>query len=267
MPIELTTIDPTEFIIFKTWIMLTNGIIGKQIIVENINTNYIITPDAMVFNITTEYQLKPFISNTGYYSINIQLGKYGYYKTRRLHQLLGLAYIPNPENKPVINHIDANKLNLLLSNLEWATIAENNAHARRLGLVTSPKPLCGENSNLTTHTADEVRFICEKLQAGYSPKKLSREYNFGYDFIQKIRRGIAWRDISKDYDFPNIRRYSEIFTPFEMKQMDEYFAKGYKVREVIDLMGYEYNEHIRGNVKHQKERFKNDLKRKMTISS
>lgn len=254
MPIELIGYDPTEFIAFKKWVLLTNGIIGKQIIIEDIETNYIITPNADVFNIYTEYQLKPFINAYGYYSVNIQLGKRGNYKTRRLHQLVALGYIPNPENKPAINHIDGIKLNLRLSNLEWVTILENNTHARETGLMTphGPDP---ENCNLTQHTIQEVRFVCEQLQAGMSPKKISRKYNLGYDFIQKIRRGITWKNISKDYDFPDIKRYSEVFTPDEMDKMNYYFSQGYSVRDVIEAMGFEYNQNIRSNVKYQKKRY------------
>ena len=259
MPIELIEYDKTEYIEYKKWIMLTNGICGKQIIIDNIETNYIITPDANVFNIYTEYKLKAFINNHGYYSVNIQLGKRGSYKTRRIHQLLGLAYIPNPEHKPAINHIDGNKLNLKLTNLEWVTIAENNKHARKTGLVV-PHTLDPEKSFFTQHSIQEVRFVCDLLQSGMSPKKISRTYNLGYDFIQKIRRGVTWTNVSKDYDFPDVKRYSEIFTPEEQDKMNYYFSEGYSVREVIKLMNFEYNESIRGNVKHQKKRYEKLVK-------
>jgi hypothetical protein len=51
-----------------------------------------------------------------------------------LHRAVALAFIPNPENKPDINHIDGIKSNCVLSNLEWCTHSENMQHAVRTGL-------------------------------------------------------------------------------------------------------------------------------------
>lgn len=74
----------------------------------------------------------------------LQLDHKGYYKvdlynngdcsTKRVHRLVAEAFIPNPDNKPDINHIDGNKRNNSADNLEWVTKSENIQHAFRTGL-------------------------------------------------------------------------------------------------------------------------------------
>jgi hypothetical protein len=60
-----------------------------------------------------------------------------------VHRLVGIAFIPNPENKPTINHINGDTLDNHISNLEWATSSENNQHAHDTGLsvCTTEKPI------------------------------------------------------------------------------------------------------------------------------
>lgn len=64
-----------------------------------------------------------------YHRVNL-----GSNNTITIHRLVATAFIPNPENKPTVNHIDGDKNNNCASNLEWATHKENNNHAYDLGL-------------------------------------------------------------------------------------------------------------------------------------
>lgn len=63
----------------------------------------------------------------------------GNYGGKYVHRIVATAFIPNPENKRTVNHIDCNKNNNHLSNLEWATYKENNVHGRANGLFPSQK--------------------------------------------------------------------------------------------------------------------------------
>lgn len=79
--------------------------------------------------------IKPYINSKGYYCVNLyQNGKVHKYLA---HRLVGLAFIPNPNNYPIINHIDGNPLNNHESNLEWCTQSHNIKHAWDTGLMSN----------------------------------------------------------------------------------------------------------------------------------
>ena len=78
-------------------------------------------------------QLRPSVDKYGYE--RVVLTKDGIRKTYSVHKLVALAFIPNPENKTTINHIDGNKRNNNVSNLEWATEKENQNHKWKNGLA------------------------------------------------------------------------------------------------------------------------------------
>lgn len=79
-----------------------------------------------------ERLLKKSINHNGYYTV--RLSKDGKGVNYLLHRLLAIAFIPNPDNLPIINHKDGNKLNINLDNLEWSTYKDNNEHAIETGL-------------------------------------------------------------------------------------------------------------------------------------
>lgn len=95
---------------------------------------YLINRLGHVFNERTGNILKGYIMPIGYWGVRIKTDK----RTNRyIHRMLAKAFIPNPDGKPCVNHINGIKSDNDLSNLEWCTHAENMAHARETGLTTS----------------------------------------------------------------------------------------------------------------------------------
>ena len=73
------------------------------------------------------------IQRKGYYAVTFWMNNKAY--CRKVHRLVIEAFTPNPDNLPCINHIDGNKLNNHVSNLEWCTYQANMQHAVRTGLT------------------------------------------------------------------------------------------------------------------------------------
>jgi len=100
--------------------------------------NYQIGENGEVYNKKTGQEIKQSI-RTGYYSVRM-INDDGNVKNVRIHRLLGGAFISNPLNKKIIDHIDRNRLNNNLENLRWVTSSENNTNKtvsskNKLGIV------------------------------------------------------------------------------------------------------------------------------------
>lgn len=76
-------------------------------------------------------------NSNGYKTVSLTKDKKIY--TLQVHRLIALHFIPNPKHKKTVNHIDGNKINNKLENLEWNTYSENRIHAIKTGLVTHLK--------------------------------------------------------------------------------------------------------------------------------
>ncbi len=80
------------------------------------------------------------LDRKGYYNVYLNYYNGNQFKSKRMrvHRLVALAFISNPDNLPFINHIDGVKTNNNFWNLEWCTSAHNTRHAVRLGLLKYP---------------------------------------------------------------------------------------------------------------------------------
>lgn len=97
--------------------------------------NYVISDDGRVKNMVTGRELKPIQESTGY--SHVTLCNDGKHHQTSIHRLVAQTFIPNPNNKPMVNHIDGDKANNRVDNLEWCTQSENMRHAYRTGLQRS----------------------------------------------------------------------------------------------------------------------------------
>lgn len=91
--------------------------------------NYSITMSGRVINNTTKKCKKPTDNHSGKGYLHVDLYNNGKRKKFFVHRLVAEAYIPNPDNKPYVNHIDGNPKNNNFQNLEWCTPLENVEHA------------------------------------------------------------------------------------------------------------------------------------------
>jgi hypothetical protein len=97
--------------------------------------NYEVSNFGRIRNKKTKRISKLEIHDGRYYRVKLNNRNY------KVHRLVALYFIPNPDNKPEINHKDGNKLNNCVDNLEWCTPEENMIHALEKGLIKRLNPI------------------------------------------------------------------------------------------------------------------------------
>lgn len=142
--------------------------------------------------------MKLHLSKDGYQCVG--LIKNGKSTAHRVHRIVACAFIPNPENKPYINHIDGNKTNNCVENLEWCTQKENAYHAiHTLGRWSrsekqseAARRLGESHRKLTMDDAREIRRIYELGEMGCY--RLSKKFNLSKHCILNIIHNRSYKE-------------------------------------------------------------------------
>lgn len=112
---------------------------------------------------------------------------------RSIHRIVCMAFIPNPENKPQINHKNGNTHDNRVENLEWCTASENIIHAFATGLIVPKRGARNFNSKLQEHQYLEIK---EKIERGDKGSEIAREYGISPQTISDIKSGRKHRNLN-----------------------------------------------------------------------
>lgn len=152
--------------------------------------NYKINSNCKVFSrykyktniVTTEWREVKHVLDTGVGYKLITVVHNGMRKNKHIHRLMALAFIPNPSNKPCVNHIDGNKQNNILSNLEWCTHKENAQHAVKTGLCDNNR----KKQEVAILQLKHGKVITEHV----SLHEAGRSTSIAWQNISKVVRGL-----------------------------------------------------------------------------
>lgn len=193
---------------------------------------YLISNYGRVFSIISMRFLEPYIHN-GYKFIAL-----GSRYRDFVHRLVAFAFVPGmTEERNCVNHIDGDKLNNYYKNLEWCSKLENNRHA----YATHLNNCIGENCRSAKLTNEKVHEICALLQDGRSIKEILNIIGMedtlnNYEIIRSIRKGYAWKSISKDYDVGYTEHAFNSISDEEVHKICQCYQNGMSIKETYEFV-------------------------------
>lgn len=149
-------------------------------------SNYEVSNTGMVRNIKSGLVLKHKHAGAGYSQVSLGAKNYRY-----IHRLVAQHFISNPDNLPYVNHLDGNKSNNSISNLQWCTAKQNSRHAYEVGLLNNTacvNPVSGHKHHrskpvVMSSDTNHIQITYENI------RKASKETGIDYSTIHGAIHG------------------------------------------------------------------------------
>lgn len=133
--------------------------------------------------------IKPCLDKKGYEVVYLSMNCKKY--TRKVHRLIATSFLENKEGKPQVNHIDGNKQNNRMDNLEWCTNSENIKHAFSIGLNRARRGSEQGSAIINESIAKKVKSLLKTKTV----KEISETLNISKHIVGDIKRNKTWRHV------------------------------------------------------------------------
>jgi hypothetical protein len=163
--------------------------------IKGFEKKYSVTRDGCVFSHFhgRKTMLKPLKNRGGYLFVNLFISN-DKYQNRRIHRLVAEIFLKNPQNKETVNHIDGDKTNNKISNLEWNTMQENMKHAISTGLIKVRPGELNPMAKLTTLQVAQIRCLLGRRKLyRINQADISKMFNVSVGAISRINTNRAWK--------------------------------------------------------------------------
>lgn len=167
----------------------------RTVDIKGFDQRYEVNEVGEIRNKQSDVWLSKRLGTDGYQVVNLYDGSRK--RIARVHRLVAEAFIPNPDNKSTVNHIDGDKLNNNVENLEWATQWENIKHAfnanlvRRNGVAMKLRPVINRKRTSKLVTEDDRQNIKRLREKGALLRQIQELYNLSIPYISMIANGSA----------------------------------------------------------------------------
>lgn len=147
-------------------------------------------------------------------------------RVKAVHRAVAEAFIPNPNNYPLVNHLDGNKFNDVVVNLEWASTGMNAEHAYLQNL-----------NNRVQYNSTQINAVCSLLVKGARQIDIAHMTGVDRKTISDIYRGRRWKDVSSKYQMP-----SRKWTPELKDSICRMIIDGKKGSEISSILSMDYDQ-------------------------
>ena len=147
----------------------------------------IMRKDGKPYRVKKERLMKLYVDEDGYHRVELQNAGSAF-KTFA-HRLVAQSFIPNPKNKPQVNHINGIKDDNRVENLEWVTLQENRDHAVANGLVADQR---GMKNPANTLNEKQVLKIVKLKKEGFQPAEIARKIDIPHSNVRNVYYGYTW---------------------------------------------------------------------------